>query len=501
MNFARAVLPKYVADMNLILSKNTDRRLIFDPESSIILTSTKPQTDNAISPLPNSDFEVWAHAVFTNNTISFGGYVGMDISGAGVLAGLKWTRLYDPDNLTANQVMDYTIQLDHMLHELAHVFGAGIGEYYSLASIADTTSIYPLLNIRLSDPVDSYWTNKLDFMTDPLLRFTRTSTRTEYLSSVQYSNLTAAVINGIYRNGMPSFNYYTIQVMDGSGVPVVGANVKVWNIRGYSPNQSELLFDRFSDENGEVTLPWGGNGPAHNSANFLRLIKVYKDGRSIVQPYYFSIFEADATMLVSQESSITLTLGPEPPKVKTFTSTGKNDGWVLESAQNSQKGESLNIKAGTFLLGDDMDNRQYRSILSFNTDSLPDNAIVTRVNLKILKQAVVGVDPFSTHSSLQVHIRRGYFGTKAVLQRADFQAAPSQSDVGSFTTQPTDNWYSVELDAQAYAFINLTGNSQFRLQFELWNDGNGEADYIKFFSGNATNLARRPQLVIEYYLP
>src|SRR6185503_13107869 len=135
LNFAKAVLPKYVADMNAILSKNTSRRLVFDPETGIVLTSTKPQTDSATLPLPTQGFEIWAYAVKTSNTMSYGGYAGMDKSGAGVLAGLKWTRLYDPDTLTAGAVADYTIQLDHMLHELAHVFGAGIGEYYSLMSI------------------------------------------------------------------------------------------------------------------------------------------------------------------------------------------------------------------------------------------------------------------------------------------------------------------------------------------------------------------------------
>lgn len=501
LNFARTVLPRYVEDMNLVLSKNTNRRLVFDPETGIILTSVKPHSDSAKPPLPTEDFEIWAHVTYTSNAVSYGGYAGMDRSGAGVLAGLKWTRLYDPDNLETGLVTDYTIQLDHMLHELAHVFGAGIGEYYSLTSITDTTAISPLLDIRLSDPGDSYWSDKPDFMADPLLRFTNASSRADYLARVQYSTLTAAVINGPYRNGIPSLEYYTIQVLDDNGNPVSGANVKVWNVRGYAPYQSELLFDTFSDENGEVSLPWGGSGSAHTAANFLRLIKVYKDGRSIVKPRYLSIFEMDSAMLVSQVSSVTLTLSPGLPEVATFASAGKHDGWILESSQNSQKGASLNYESGSFLLGDDVSNRQYRSILSFNTEPLPDNAIITKVSIKILKQGSTGVDPFTTHGGLQVHVRQGYFSTKASLQRADFQAASSQSEVASLTAPPADNWYEFELDAQTYLFINLTGNSQLRLQFDLGDDSDRKADFIKFFSGNATDPTKRPQLIIEYYLP
>jgi len=500
MNFAKTVLPKYVADMNTILAKNTDRRLVFNPESGIILTSTKPQTDSASQPLPTEGFEIWAYAVQTSNVISYGGYAGMDRSGAGVLAGLKWTRLYDPDNLTATQVTDYTTQLDHMLHELAHVFGAGIGEYYNLNSITDSTGLEPLLNIRLTNPADSFWNDKPDFMVDPLLRFMSLSTRTDYLATVQYSNLTAAVINGSYRNGMPNFDHYTIQVLDQSGAPVVDANVKVWDVNGGSLNMSELLFDGFSDQNGLVNLPWGGISTTHTASNFLRLIKAYKDGTSIVQPRYFSIFDADSAMLVSQQSAITVTLVPPLPTVTTFLSAGKNDGWVLESAQGSQVGGPLNAKSSTFTLGDDAMNRQYRSILSFNTAALPENAVITKVTLKILKQSMNSADPFTTHGNLQVDMVRGSFGTKPALQKIDFQATATQSNIGAFTIQTEDGWFSFELNNQAYASINTLGVSQLRLQFEQTSNGDGIADAIKFYSGGAAANAR-PVLLVEYYIP
>jgi len=501
LNFAKAVLPKYVADMNVILSKNTSRRLIFDPETGIILTSTKPQTDSAQPPLPTEGFEIWAYAVRTDNTLSYGGYAGMDRSGAGVLAGLKWTRLYDPENLAGNQVTDYAIQLDHMLHELAHIFGAGIGEYYNLSSITDSTGLEPFLNIKLSDPADGFWSTKPDFMTDPLLRFTSPASRTDYLARVQYSNLTAAVIDGAYRNGMPGFDTFTIQLRDRNGAAIPDANIKVWNVTGGAGNTSELLFDGFSDENGQVTIPWGGTRITHTASNFLRLIKAYKNGSSIAQPRYFSIFDADTSMLVSHESAITVSLEPLQPKAETYASIGSNDGWVLESSQGSQTGGSLNTDAGSFLLGDNAANRQYRSILSFNTDTLPENAVITKVTIKLLKQTVNGTDPFTTHGNLQVDVREGVFSTKASMQKVDFQASPDQSNVGGPAVQTTDNWVSIDLNEQAYGFINLSGVSQFRLQFELSSDRDGMTDTVKFSSGNSANSAKRPQLIIEYYVP
>ena len=42
--------------------------------------------------------------------------------------------------------------------------------------------------------------------------------------------------------------------------------------------------------------------------------------------------------------------------------------------------------------------------------------------------------------------------------------------------------------------------TQFRLRFNLHNDNDKVADYIKFFSGNA-DAASQPTLIVEYHLP
>lgn len=504
MSLAKSVLPKYVADMNAILAKNTSRRFVFDPETGIILTGTKPQTDSARPPLPTEGFEVWAYAIHSDRNNSYGGYAGMDKSGAGVLAGLHWTRLYDPENLAAGDVLDYSIQLNNMLHELAHIFGAGIGEYYNLAHINDTTATAPLLNINLDDPQDPFWAGKTDFAADPLLRLTYAATRADYLAAVKYSDLTAAVMSGDYRNGIPSFSQYTVQVLDGNGQPLEGANVKVWNVSGNAPYASQSLFDGLSDANGQVVLDWGGTGNVHNSDNFLRLIKVYKDGLPVAQPRYVSIYDADSALLVAGSATYTLNfqMAPTPSaQSATFTSAGAYDGWVLAASKTNKQGGSINNNATTFFLGDDKSNDQYRSILSFDTSSLPDNAIITGVTLKIRKQSQVGNDPFSTLGALQIDVRKGPFSNSAALQPADFQAAANANSAGQIRSAPkAGNWYVTNLDPAAYSFINLGGATQLRLHFVRTSDSDKQADYLKFFSGNAP-AGEQPALVIEYSLP
>lgn len=504
MAFAKSVLPKYVADMNSILAKNTSRRFSFDPETGIILTNTKPQTDSARPPLPTEGFEIWAYAVHSDQSISYGGYAGMDKSGAGVLSGLRWTRIYDPDNLAPADVLDYSIQLNNMLHELAHVFGAGIGEYYNLAHVDDTTATAPLLSINLNDPKDPFWNGKADFLADPLLQLTNASTRAAYLAAVQYSNLTAAVISGDYRNGVQSFSQFTVQALNAAGQPLAGAEVKVWNVSGNSPYASQSLFDGLTDENGQVTLDWGGTGSVHNSDNFLRLVKVYQNNVAIAQPRYISIYDLDSAQLVAQTSSYVVTFQqPAVPvaQSQSFTSAGAFDGWVAAANKTNKLGGTINNTATTFFVGDDKGNGQYRSILSFDTSALPDNAVITGVTLKIREQGQVGNNPFKTLGGLQIDIRRGLFSNASALQPADFQAAASANAAGRIQDAPdASNWYVTNLDPSSYSFINLAGSTQLRLHFERSSDNDKTDDYLKFFSGNAP-AASQPVLVIQYTLP
>ena len=186
---------------------------------------------------------------------------------------------------------------------------------------------------------------------------------------------------------------------------------------------------------------------------------------------------------------------------KTYTSQGTYDGWVLESSENSNKGGTLDSTATTFLLGDDAQDKQYRTILSFTTAGLPDNAVITKVTLKIRKQGLVGTDPFTTHSGLNVDIRMPFFGTNANLLISDFQAAANRNAVATFNKTPVNNWYSAILNATGRANINKTGTTQFRLRFAKDDNDDLGADFMKFFSGNYNTASLRPTLIIEYYVP
>jgi hypothetical protein len=188
-------------------------------------------------------------------------------------------------------------------------------------------------------------------------------------------------------------------------------------------------------------------------------------------------------------------------QVITRQSGSAQDGWALESSENSNQGGTVNATAATFLLGDDAARRQYRAVLSFNTAALPDNAVITRVILKIRKHSLIGTNPFTTHGKIAVDIRKGSFSNVAALQPTDFQAGSNKPNVGAFVNKPrAGGWYLTNLTATAFPFVHRAGLTQLRLRFQLDDDNDAVADLLRFYSGNAP-AASRPVLVVEYYVP
>jgi len=186
---------------------------------------------------------------------------------------------------------------------------------------------------------------------------------------------------------------------------------------------------------------------------------------------------------------------------KVFKSQPKYDGWVLESGESSGAGGTKNNLNNLLLLGDNAQDKQYRAILSFGTATLPDNAVITKVILKVKKAGVVGTNPFSTHFNLLADIRKAPFSSNKALQLIDFQASAGMNAAGTFNkTLKAGNWYQVTMKKTSRKYVNKKGVTQFRLRFGKDDNDDNSADILKLFSGNAI-LAYRPTLIINYYVP
>lgn len=209
-------------------------------------------------------------------------------------------------------------------------------------------------------------------------------------------------------------------------------------------------------------------------------------------------------------ATVTRTLTRTPTQTRTATATATaatltiksiaaQDGWVLETGETSNTGGSVNSTNTSFRVGDDAANRQYRSILSFNTAALPDNAIIQSAVIKIKYSALIGANPFNTLGNLWAQIKLGAFSNNPALQATDFGIAPSVTNIIGVFNGPINNWYSAPLTALGRSNLNKTGLTQFRLRFALDDNNNNTANTMLFASGNL--VGAEPQLIITYILP
>jgi hypothetical protein len=199
-------------------------------------------------------------------------------------------------------------------------------------------------------------------------------------------------------------------------------------------------------------------------------------------------------------SQLTFRITGPAPQQMTVRSKGANDGWVLESGEQTTQGGSRDNASDTTNVGDDATDRQYRSILDFNTAGLPDNAVVVGVVFEIRSAGWEGVNPFASLGTIKVDIRRGGFGGQLGLRAGDFQAAASRLGVGVVGGANVDGWYTSDLGAAAYSKVNPTGHTQLRMRFSIGDDDDQTADFLYFYTGNAAT-ADRPKLTISYYAP
>lgn len=207
--------------------------------------------------------------------------------------------------------------------------------------------------------------------------------------------------------------------------------------------------------------------------------------------------------LVSNETAVTVTTIPPPPPVTvTLTSIAAQDGWVLESTETSNVGGSISATATTtsaLRVGDDSSNRQYKSIVAFDTSVIPDTATITSATLRLLRGTVSGTNPFTTHGTCWADVQTGGFSGSTALQTGDFQAAATAVQATSLSNAASNGtWSAGDLNAAGLAAIDKAGTTQLRVYFALDDNNDLGTDYIGYYSGDNTTAANRPQLVVTY---
>jgi pectate lyase len=187
----------------------------------------------------------------------------------------------------------------------------------------------------------------------------------------------------------------------------------------------------------------------------------------------------------------------------TFVSLAAEDGRILESSEGSNTGGSVDSSgssSSTMRIGDDNTDRQYKTVVSFDTSSLPDGATITSAVLRLRRGGSSGTNPFGTHGTCFVDIKGGTgFSGSAALQTGDFQAAADATQVATMSNAAANgDWSSGTVSAAGRGFVNKTGKTQLRVYFSVDDNDDSGDDYVGYYSGNDATAGNRPVLEITY---
>lgn len=136
------------------------------------------------------------------------------------------------------------------------------------------------------------------------------------------------------------------------------------------------------------------------------------------------------------------------------------------------------------------DGDTYRTILSFNTAYIADDATITNAKLRIYRKSLIG-----NVSSVKVDMIKGYFGYYSTLGQIDYGAGISVGayDVVTMGVPASNNDYvEVTLPETALQYINKTGRTQFRLIGITSSDY--ISDILEIYGGSDTNYY--PRLIV-----
>lgn len=156
--------------------------------------------------------------------------------------------------------------------------------------------------------------------------------------------------------------------------------------------------------------------------------------------------------------------GTPPPggtKTAVLPSQATNDGYVKASATGA--GPAVGTLEGTYgvAVGRGADGQQNRTLLSFDTSSVPDGATVKRAYVTVTYASGSG-DPWAAGNRMVLDVRSGCFGTGCATGADDWSAAASASEVaeiGRFTSGA-----QTSTDFAAVNEVNDTGTTQVRLR-------------------------------------
>ncbi len=218
--------------------------------------------------------------------------------------------------------------------------------------------------------------------------------------------------------------------------------------------------------------------------------------------YYYVVSASNGTCSSANSAQASATTSACTGSTVTFYSVAAEDGRIWESGETGSVGgggNSTDNLTTAIRVGDTDADEQYKSIVSFDTSSIPDGATIQSATIRLVRGTLSGTSPFTTHGSCVADISSGGFGGSATFAVADWQAAATATNVATLSAPAANGSASSgSLSAAGLAAVNKTGRTQLRIYCTLGDDDDLLFDYVGFYPGEMTTTANKPQLTVTY---
>ncbi|MDR6840969.1 extracellular catalytic domain type 1 short-chain-length polyhydroxyalkanoate depolymerase [Pseudoxanthomonas sacheonensis] len=172
---------------------------------------------------------------------------------------------------------------------------------------------------------------------------------------------------------------------------------------------------------------------------------------------------------VGTSASVTVNVlegsGGGTPLLVEFSNEDANDGYVKANADGSAPAVGTLEAYSGLALGRGTDGKFNRSVLSFDTSSLPDGATLVSATVTVAYRSASG-NPWGNPAgnTLVVDVNNGCFGA-CVIETGDYAAAASASAVAQLLSFSGGSQTSNAFASAGLSAINRGGRTQLRLRF------------------------------------
>lgn len=159
----------------------------------------------------------------------------------------------------------------------------------------------------------------------------------------------------------------------------------------------------------------------------------------------------------------------------TFYSDSENDGWVNSLGK---------FASGEIKVGKGSSTEEVKGLLSFNTENIPDDAIISDASIFITRKKLEGRNPLNDifPSNANLDIKKGTING-ILPEGIDFAAQMDYENAGCFVGQSSHDGYTTRIDLkpEALLFLNKEGITQFRVAY---NSGVvGKSSLVSYYTG------------------